>query len=106
MFIQYYSKCEQVGLLHPKTIGDECTRLFISCNYCVEAAEKAACLKVFACCVEASKYILVVGCVNNLLRHLLNDRDGEFSLLDSQSVSRGSHCLCRGRISNSITASN
>lgn len=93
-------------MLHPKTIVDECTRLFISCNYCEEAAEKAACLTLVAFGAETDKYSLVVGCVNNLLQHLLNDRDGEFSLLDGQSVSRGSHCLCRGRISNSITASN
>lgn len=68
------------------------------------AAETAE--KTFGFCVETGKDILDVGCVNNLLRHLLSDGDGELSLLDGQSVSHGSHCLCRGRISNSITASN
>lgn len=78
--MQHCCKCEQVGLLHPQIIVDERTHSLICCHYPGEAPEKAAYLKLFAFCVETAKDILDLGCVNNLLRHLPNDRDGELSL--------------------------
>lgn len=80
MFMPHCCKCEQVGFLHPQTKVDERTYSLICCYYPREAPENAAYLKLFAFCVETAKDVLDLGRVNNLLRHLLNDRDGELSL--------------------------